>query len=209
MTTNEKKIVKEFCGQYVWLRVVYDDYCALYEKGQERIELLKEIAWDFFARLNHILVEYMELRMCTLTDPPGPKRRKNVTVQYILELIGPEASKELGLDVLSKQILAIRPFIVKGRNKAIAHLDRNALVSKALFGEYPREVLDQFWQSVQQFVDKVHQYCFGSIIGDVINNRGATDIVPALKSAVHYKDYFSQHTDLWASEVRKMRYNDA
>ncbi|MBL7153527.1 MAG: hypothetical protein ISS79_07400 [Phycisphaerae bacterium] len=209
MTTDEKQAIKEFCSQYAWLRWVYDDYLALYEKGPERIQLLHEVAPHFFERLNRILVQHIELGICKLTDPPGRKGQKNLTIKYILELIGEKESKKLGLDVLAKSILVIRPYIIKGRNKAIAHLDRDALVSKSIFNQYPREVLDRFWESLREFVDKVRKHYFGSIIGEVIDNKGAIGLVGALKKGVHWKDYFSDHTDLCASAVREMRYKNA
>jgi hypothetical protein len=187
ISTETKEVVMRFCEQYGLLRAVYDDYRALYEKESEH-ELLKKVAWTFFCRLSLVLVQYMELRMCALTDPPGTRAQKNLTVKYILELIGPEVSKELGLDVLSERVLAIRPYIIKGRNKAIAHLDREALLSRVVFGEYPRELWDQFWESLQQFVDKVHKHCFGSIRGDVRKSRGAEDLVLVLEQWADYKE---------------------
>ena len=209
ISTETKEVVMRFCEQYGLLRAVYDDYRALYEKESEH-ELLKKVAWTFFCRLSLVLVQYMELRMCALTDPPGARAQKNLTVKYILELIGPEVSKELGLDVLSERVLAIRPYIVEGRNKAIAHLDKDALLSRVVIGKYPRDVLDQSWQSLQQFVDKVHQYYFGSIIGDVVSTRGAGNLVEALKRAVHNGDYCREHPDLLASfAMQKRRYKNA
>jgi hypothetical protein len=208
-TEEEKRIVKEFCCQYIWLRVLREDYYALYEKGPERIKLLQEVASHFFANLNYILVQSLELGICRLTDPPGRKGQKNLTVKYILELVGAAGSKKLGLDVLAKPILAIRAYIVKGRNKAIAHLDSDALISREIFNKYPREVWDRFWESLAKFVDEVHKHYFGTIVGDVRNSTGASDLVEALKRAVNWKDYFSDHTDLWASAVRDMRYRDA
>jgi len=206
---NEKQVVKEFCDQYCWLRVVRDEYYALYEGGPGRIELLKEVASGFFPRLSHMFVQYLELRICCLTDPPGRKGRKNLSVKYIIELIGAEESKRLGLDVLSDQIHAIRQYVVKGRNKGIAHLDCDALVSSKIFNEYPREVWDQFWESLGTFVDEVHMHCFGSIIGDVHSTGGAEDLVEALKKAVYFKDYFTQHPGLWTCALQNMRYKDA
>lgn len=206
---EEKQIIEAFCNQYIWLRVAFDEYHVLYEEGDERLELLQEVAQNFFGDLRNILVQYVVLNMCKFTDPAHFRQDDNLTVQYILELIGPKASKELGLDRLSEEIYAIRRYVIEARNKYIAHFDREVSASSKIVGAFPSEVGDSFWESIRKFVDTVHKHYFGSIIGDVINNKGASDLVAALKSAVHYKDYFSQHTDLWASEVQKKRYKDA
>jgi hypothetical protein len=47
MTTQE--IVKEFCNQCCRIKIVYNEYCILYESGKKaRLDLLNEIAQNFF-----------------------------------------------------------------------------------------------------------------------------------------------------------------
>ena len=212
MTIEEKKrIVQAFCDQYKWLRVVFDEYQVLYESGEERVRLLEDIARNFFGNLQNILVQYVLLNMCKFTDRTHFHQDDNLTVQYILEMVGSKVSKEMGLDKLAKEIYAIKPYIVEARNKRIAHFDREVLASSRIVGAFPRKVGDSFWESLRKFVDRVHDYYFGSIIGDVINNTGARDLVGALKKAVDYNDYFKQRENriLMLERRQKMRYKDA
>ena len=126
MTENDKKdIVKRFCDQYIWLRFVFDEYRDLYEGNTTRVRLLHEVAPKFFYKLNLILVEYILLNMCKLTDPARSGKDDNLTVEYILEIIDEQKSRELGLDELSDKIHSIRKHIKPARNKIIAHNDVN------------------------------------------------------------------------------------
>jgi hypothetical protein len=206
---NKEKAVERFCEQYAWLRVVFDEYRILYEKGQPRCDLLDEVARNFFRNLNRILVEYVLLQISKLTDPPRSGEDDNLTVKYILKLVSAEDRKELGLDDLSVNIHSIRPYIREARNKLIAHLDTSTVLSRKTVGEIPEGVLNSFWNSLKEFVDRVHKHYFGGILGDVVNLTNAEDLVEALKRAVHYKDYFCRNPELELAELQKMRYKDA
>ena len=78
---NSQKVVKQFCDQCVWLRVVYNEYCILYDSGQARRELLDEVAKNFFGDLNDILIEHILLNICKLTDPARSRQDENLTVK--------------------------------------------------------------------------------------------------------------------------------
>lgn len=210
MTTKHKqKIIKQFCKQYAWLKVVLDEYQVLFEGNQARCRLLNEVAQNFFGNLNYILVHYILLSMCKLTDPAHSMKKDNITVKYILKLVGEEDRKKLGLDELSKNIHSIGPYIREARNKVIAHHDKNTLLLQKTVGEIPKSVLDSFWDSLQKFVNKVHEYYCGQIVGDVVNLTGARDLVEALKKAVHFDDYFRDKDLLALDEMQKMRYKNA
>lgn len=210
MTGEDKeKAVKRFCEQYAWLRVVFDEYRILYENGRPRCELLDEVARNFFRNLNRILVEYVLLDISKLTDPPRSGEDDNLTVKYILKLVNAEDRKELGLDDLSENIHSIRPYIREARNKLIAHLDTSTILSCKTVGEIPESVLNSFWNSLKEFVDRVHKHYFGRILGEVVNLTSAEDLVEALRRAVHYKDYFCRNPELALAELQKMRYKDA
>lgn len=211
MTAKEiKETVKRFCDQCLWVKLVFNEYCILYESGKARLELLEEVAKHFFHDINKILVEYILLNMCKLTDPARSRQDDNLTVKYILKVIGPEATMQLDLDGLSKGIHSIRPYIRDARNKIIAHLDKNTLLSPGTLGAFPRKIGDSFWNSLQEFVDRIHRYYFqGPFPLDAVNIYNAQDLVQALKKAVHYDDYFRAKGRLKLDESKKMRYRDA
>jgi len=212
MTIQEKKrIVERFCEQCVWVRTLFNEFEILFEHSAKRLKLLEEVAHHFFFDLNRILLEYLVLNMCKLTDPPHSRSDDNLSVAYILELVGQKKSIELGLDEHSEKIHAIKEYIKPARHKVIAHLDKDASLSEKTWGEFPEKIGDSFWANLQTFVDKVHNLYFGDGIFplDAVNPSGAEDLIEALKRAVHFRDYFTEHTDLWASACRDMRYRDA
>jgi len=208
-TEDEKKAIRGFCKQYAWLIVVFEDYRILYEGAPDRWKLLQEVAAEFFQKLNLILVQHILLNMSKLTDPAHSRQDDNLTVEYIVKLVGEEQSKELGLDELSGRIHAIRPYIKEARNKVVAHLDKNTLLSRKIVGEIPKSVLDSFWDNLRELVDRVHKHYFGRILGDVVNPTSAEDLVEALKRAVDWGDYFHKNPLLASDRLPKMRYKDA
>jgi hypothetical protein len=194
----------------VWVRLVFNEYRILYESGQARRELLDEVAKNFFRPLNKILVEYILLNMCKLTDPAGSRQDGNLTVKYILKLIGPETAKQLGLDKLSQSIHSLRPHILDARNKIIAHLDKETALSKGFLGAFPRETGDAFWRDLEEFVNRVNKHYFERPFPiDAVNMYNAENLVQALKKGVHYDDYFMGKGRQKLEEQSRMRYKDA
>lgn len=207
---NAQKIIKRFSEQCVWVRLVFNEYCILYESGQDRRELLDEVAKHFFRDLNKILVEYILLNMCKLTDRAHSRKDDNLTVKYILELVGPETAKQLGLDELSQSIHSVRPYILDARNKIIAHLDTETGLSKGVLGAFPRKIGDAFWRDLEEFVNRVNTHYFERPFPiNAVNMYNAQNLVQALKKAVHYDDCFRGKGRQKLEERNKMRYKDA
>ena len=102
MTTD--KTVKRFCEHCRSIKIVFNEYIILYETNKVRRQLLGKVAQNFFSQLHDILIEYILLNMCKLTDPAHSHKRDNLTVEYMIELIGPEISEDLGLTEISKPI---------------------------------------------------------------------------------------------------------
>lgn len=207
---NAQDIVKRFCDQCVMLRVAYNEYCILYETSEARRDLLNEVAKNFFHDLQEILIQYILLNICKLTDPPHPRQSDNLTVVYILELVGTEAAKKLALDELSEKIHSFRIYIRDARHKIIAHLDKDTALSKGFLGAFPREANDAFWRDLQEFVNRVYDHYFGGPFPlDAVNMYNAEDLVDALKKSVHYDDYFKDKGRQKMEEGNRMRYKDA
>jgi hypothetical protein len=216
MTNKDKEdIIKQFFHQCIWIRTVRNEFKTLYGCGEKRLKLLNEVAKHFFAFLNRILDEYILLKICAITDPPASHRKdNNITVKYILNLIGPEDSKKLGLDELSEKIHSIRDCIVPARNKIIAHLDKDAfLSSQKRWGEFSDDDEESFWNNLQEFVNRINNYYFKNGIFPILEpvvSDGAKGLVGSLKYAVRYKELLLENKGTWAfDELKKMPYKDA
>ena len=212
MTTEDT--IKRFCEHCRSVKVVFNEYIVLYETNKDRRQLLDEVARNFFGQLHNVLIEYILLNMCKLTDPAhsraGDRVHDNLTVKYVIELIGPDISEKLGLAEMSKPILAIRPYLRDARNKIIAHSDKETLLGNGTLGRFPREIGDSFWIALKKFTDKIYRHYFnGPFVLDPINMYNAKDLIGALKKSVHYDDYFKGNGRQKIEEWDKMRYKDA
>jgi hypothetical protein len=209
MTTQE--IVKEFCNHCCWIKIVYNEYCILYESGKKaRFDLLNKIAQNFFHDLQGILIDYLFLNICKLTDPAGFGKEKNLTVKYILEQVDPQVQNELGLQELSEKIHQFRNYIVDARRKLIAHLDVDTIFSKKTLGEFPESAYEQFWADLQEFVNIIHQHYLDGIFPlDAVNTHNSEELICALKKAAYFDQRFKNvlHSQLF--EENQFRYIDA
>ena len=207
---TKQKIVKRFCDQCCWIKIVYNEYCILYESGKiVRLDLLNKIAQNFFHDLQHILIDYLFLNICKLTDPAGCGKKKNLTVKYILEQVDPQVQNELGLEELSGKIHQFRDYIVNARRKLIAHLDVDTIFSKEKVGAFPKSAHEQFWADLQEFVNRIHRHYLDGIFPlDAVNTDNSEDLILALKKAAYFDQYFKNvlHSQLF--EENHFRYRD-
>jgi len=205
-----KDMIEKFCDQCVRLKILYNEYIYLYESNEQRLKLLGEVANNFFYDLQGILIEYLILSICKLTDPPHSRQGDNLTVKYLLKNIEPDVIQKLGLNTLSDKIHNFRDYIDRARNKIIAHLDKDTALNQKTLGAFPEYETGKFWDALQEFVNKVHDHYLNGILPlDAFNPSGANDLVEALKKAAHYDDYFSDKLGLKIEERKKMRFKDA
>ena len=107
MSTSElEKLFVKFQEQCVWLRICYNTYHALYESGARTKKTLGDSAPWFFHDLNTILIEYVHIQICKITDPAEIGRRKNLTVESL-------NAKLLECNLMTKEISDLfRQFVV-------------------------------------------------------------------------------------------------
>ena len=208
MTTEE--IIKRFCNQCCWIKIVYNEYCIIYESGKDRRDLLDEIARHFFHDLQGILIDYIFLNICKLTDPAHCRQGDNFTIKYVLERIKPNIQNELGLNELSERIHQFRDYIVDARRKLIAHLDVDTILSNTTLGAFPESANEKFWADLQEFVDRIHKhYLDGPFPLDAVNMYNAKDLVLALKKAAYFDQHFERVPHFTLLEEEKFKYRNA
>jgi AbiU2 len=109
-----------------WLRHKWGEFQQLFEKGQERIDLLNKVASNFFYFLNKLLFEDAMLHLCRLTDPPETMGHTNLTLMRLAESI---PDKDFGAQI-GKDVEEARKkceFARKWRDKRLAHTDLTTL----------------------------------------------------------------------------------
>jgi len=204
-----KEIVERFCGHVHWLIIVRHTYKVLFEDEQRRCQtLMEKTASSFFADLNKILHEYLLLECAKITDWATTLGNDNFTVDQLLENICwptdkviveklislPNENKDIQKELTSLQAITkeFRTYIKPARNKLLAHLDREAVLSGLPLGEFPEGEDKRFFEALQKICNITHEACFGHIYGemsavaagDVINFRRTLEYAVAFKNAL-------------------------
>ncbi|MDE3001313.1 MAG: hypothetical protein OXU79_19730 [Gemmatimonadota bacterium] len=121
-------------GEVIWLHIKQALLTKLYAYSEERTKLMKKVAPLFFDNLNHILVNDILLHLVKLTDDPGTGARQNLTMWRLPDLIDDDQLRRLvseDLNLIEKQ----RTFVLKLRNKHLAHFDLNYVLSDYTFDD--------------------------------------------------------------------------
>jgi putative transcriptional regulator len=201
---DAKNAVKRFCDQVFWLRIVRRMYKELFEM-EDSLPLMKKTAWSFFEELNTILQNYLLLEMAKVTDPPKSGTKENLTVaNLVLSIDWPPGVREK-LGSLNEVTKGFRDHILEARNKLLAHLDKEAFLSRKPLGQFPEGEDEVFLKTLEEICNVAHEACFGQIFGqmvltepgDVINfkrtlvNAAAFDQLLADSKGIEKKRLFS------------------
>jgi len=130
-------------------------YCKLYEESEDRIELLKKTANEFFADLQKMWHEHILLDICKLTDSCESGA---LTIRYFKCRYEDEFSdvEETRVQEIMNSIECFRDRIKKSRNKVITHIDKRVAVNNERLGGLSEEEIregKQMCQMIEQFYD--------------------------------------------------------
>lgn len=211
---HRKEVIEKFCEACVWARTVRNHFSALYEFNQRRLDLLDEVAALFFHDLNIVLIEYILLQLCKLTDLEptrvGNERPHNLTTNYILTL---EWSPETlnGLKIKNDELKVFRSKIVDARRKLIAHSDLRMHLESIGLGSFSESDELAFWDALQEFVDLAHSEAIdGPFPIDVTMQGGdVLSLIHVLKDGVDYEATVAEEQGFLLNRVGKRRYEDA
>lgn len=208
---HRREVVAAFCEECVWARSVRTHFAVLFESGQKRHALLEEVAKTFFGDLNGILIEYVLLQQCKLTDlASSGKDKENLTTNYILTLSWSKETSAL-LTAENKLLMEFRAKVDDARRKLVAHSDLKSRLSLASFGSFTESDERSFWDALQRFVDAAHGEAIGgpSEIDAAMPDGDAASLIHGLVDAVDYNDIVSQDGDFIVRRSDRRRYGDA
>jgi hypothetical protein len=209
--TERRAVIEAFCEECVWARSIRTHYAALFEANEQRRELLSEVANIFFHDLNLVLIDYILLQQCKLTDPASSgKDRSNLTTNYILKLDWSEDTRQV-LNAKNSELMNFRARIVDARRKLIAHLDLGTRVQSIGLGEFSAAEEASFWSALQAFVDAAHSEAIGGPyeINATMVDGDVESLIHSLKEAVDYNDLVESDPLFLRRRVNHMRYKDA
>lgn len=134
-------------------------YCKLYEESEDRIELLRKTAAEFFADLQKMWHEYVLLDVCKLTDSC---KNGNLTINYFVCRYKNDFSKEeeKRIQKIMDLIMCFRERVKPPRHKIIAHIDKKTAVdNKPLggFSDKEKQLGMQMSQMIEQFYDNLQE----------------------------------------------------
>lgn len=208
---HRREVVTAFCEECVWARSVRTHFAILFESGKRRHDLLAEVANTFFGDLNAILIEYLLLQQCKLTDPTSAgKDKENLTTNYILTLDWHADTAALLQDA-NEHLMKFRTKVVDARRKLVAHSDLRARMSLAALGAFTEEDERSFWSALQRFVDTAHSEAIGGPfeIDAAMPDGDAASLVHSLIDAVDYGDLVNEERTFIGRRSEKRRYEDA
>lgn len=181
--TDLQKLFLAFREQCIWLQCCYNTYSALYESGDETEKVLRDSASIFFKELNAILIEYILLQICKITDPDESQGRKNLTFERVNAALRDAYRMTNEIAHFARGLSRYRELVKEGRNKLISHLDEEAVLKGLPIGEHPKEETTAFFECLYGYVDAV-----GNAVGvgplDFQTTAGpgdALDLVKTLK----------------------------
>ncbi len=188
--SEKKELVKKFehfREECIWLTNCYNLYRNLYEGGESTDGVLDRVAPAFFHDLNRIVVEYIFLQICKITDPAQSKRRQNLTVANLNERLDALGLLTQDLRDLRAELDGYRALIILARNKLISHLDWQAVQEGKTLGEHEAVEVTRFFACLFRYTDLVGEACgVGPLDYSVSACRGdAIDLLRALRNAGH------------------------
>lgn len=165
-----------FREECIWLRNCYNTYCHLFEGSEESSNALRKAAAQFFTDLNRILIEYIVLQVCKITDPAESFGHPNLTVAQLdarLQQTGLMTSQILRH---SQGIVSYRAIVNDMRNKLVSHLDLATVLGGKTLGAHAAGRVHEFFEDIQQYCDEVGR---ATGIGplDFRTQAGAGDVV--------------------------------
>jgi hypothetical protein len=205
------KIVSAFYKQCIWARAVRTHFEVLFQSGEQRNQLMNETAKTFFHDLNWIMLEYLLLQQCKLTDPASSRKDTyNLTTNYVLSLDWTSDTKQK-LAEESRILQKLREKILPIRNQMISHLDLNAGIALDSFKILNLDEDNAFWEHLQNFLALAFEEALPgeSFELDLPMPEGdAGDLLSRLVDAVDYAAMMDTNLGLLAPRLGKRRFED-
>ncbi len=189
MTVRSAEDIKVFADRCVFIRSIYQHGRILFELSTpEEKDIMWRTAEVFFGDLNTVLIEYMILQVCKVTDPAKTRHNENHTIDFLLshyDLISHPKLVEI-----RNRLHDFRDKLVQARHKLISHSDRHAIISGLTLGAVPQEDWTEFWLDLQDFVCIIYE----GVVGErfYINGVGNLSDADSLLKALRHSTYFDK-----------------
>jgi hypothetical protein len=172
----------KICGQ---VKIEYDLFRSLFDRGGRQTELLQSTAPYLFGDLYAIVRNSLFVGFCRITDAAGSGQRVNLTSNFIVSLDWPPDVKTR-LEEVNARLLSFRTYVEPARSKRIAHLDLRAqMEEKGPLGSFPVGADERFFNDLEEFLTIAHQAVNGGPF--LLSVGGATDTYQLIQALVKAK----------------------
>lgn len=176
-----------FANNCVFMRSIYLHGQILFEASSDKDKArMAQAASTFFGDINRMIVEYMILQVCKITDPARDFRKNdNHTIAFLLQHydFSADPAKAQRLAQLDGRLQAFRQKLLPARNKLISHADRDAILAGHALGGASQSEWNQFWLDLQDVVCIIYEKVFGTpfYVNGVAMLSDAEGLLKALK----------------------------
>ena len=189
-------------AEVVWLHGRWEVYTDLYGASPERIGLLNRTAPTFFAMLQGIWLNDVQLTLSKLADPAATFKRPNLTLETLLQGVSalPEPQLATKLMPLLAQYRTACEKVKARRNKDIAHFDFSTQISPERKPEIlpgpSRQEIDTALSALREFMKAVYGHFEGKHMayGLFSLHDGAHQLLLLLKQGVRYDELVEGRT---------------
>jgi len=185
-------IFEKIRDHYVWLKSLWDIYREIFE-NDENLKIAQTSAKMFFYNLNIMIIHQIVLNSCKITDE---YKKGNLVLGYFMELDEFKNNKEI--DELYRNILKFRKYLLKARNKIIAHNDFGTIMQMKGLGEFPSGEDKVFFENIEKFLNCVCENISGEVMGEIyVNCQGdVRDLLQYLKYGINMERMLDEKKNL-------------
>ena len=143
-----------------WLYLKWDQYVKLFGTEPSQVELLDQVAGQFFGTVQEMYWETSMLHIARLTDPPmscGKDPKYNLTIKELPSLISDCSLKEDVQSLIGKTEKRT-DFCRKWRNKRFAHRDKAVALGKESLKDANPEVVEAALGSISEVLNAVSNH---------------------------------------------------
>ncbi len=153
----------ELYNQAAWIHFKWMDFCRLYARDQETVDLVNEEAPAFFHNLQRMMWEDVLLHLCRITDPPKSAGKDTLTIRRIASL-SPDPAVREQIEALTKDAEMKTKFARDWRNRRLAHreLPPSAGGVAEPLGLASREQVDAALASIRDTLNFVERHFMGT-----------------------------------------------
>ena len=178
--------------EVIWLHGRWSMWNQLYFKSELRVEALNKVAPTFFATLQNVLLDDVQLTLSRLADPARTGRRENVTLETLAAEIERLPEPHLAAD-LRQDLSAFRSAcatIVTRRNRRIAHYDMSVQRGVEQLPGASISEINEALERLRLLMTRIYRFFMNSHMAYemFVLHDDANNIVRAVAEALRYRE---------------------